>query len=78
MKINFNNEKTVDVTLKVLPEFMETVEEKITGNLEHFWIGYKKYGKPVEQKWLRTEYSDADLLKDVEKFMKKALSRKKS
>ncbi len=76
MRINFNNERKVNVSLKTLDAFIKKVEKKITGNSEHFWIGYKKKGKPYEYKWLRTQYTDEGLLIDVKNFVLQALKRK--
>ena len=74
MKLNFNNQKQVTFTKKTISKIVFLANEAITGNSEHFWLEYKKDGESIEKKWLRTEYSDAEILKDVEKFLKKAVA----
>lgn len=71
MKLNFNNEKEVTVTKTTVGKIVNLINEKITGNSEHLWLEYKKGKKSIEKKWLRTEYSDGEIIKEAEAFILK-------
>lgn len=76
MKVNFNNEKEVELrAVSSIPGFVKQVEERITGNQEHFWLEYKQDKKSIEQKWHRTDFSDKEILDGVKDFISKGFPK---
>jgi len=73
MKLNFNNEKELSLTKVNLKNVLNLVDKKIQSDSEHLWLEYKKGKKSIEKKWLRTEYTNEEIVEDVEKFLLKAV-----
>lgn len=73
MKVNFNNEKFVEVKEDNVNAFLDGVKQRITGNAEHLWLEYKNGKVSVEKKWHRFENSDDEIIADVEKFITKGV-----
>lgn len=78
MKINLNNLDEMTVAKNLTKKFAAKVEEIIAGNSEHFYLECDK----DEIKFLRTEFSDSEIIKGSLNFYNshighKAIKRKR-